>query len=149
VPTHDIIIRIKENSGIERAVLTEAFSSGNFFEESFGLFAQSALGIDLRMKRFFELANPDQKAYFKAKMKNEAIDKVLEMRKIAFNTKQKKQIIAELVHTIGYGGAIHNIKNYLIRADTDYAFKFDSKIKQIPVRNLQAMLQDRQPVWRR
>ncbi|QTA79596.1 Methyl-accepting chemotaxis receptor domain-containing protein, nitrate/nitrite sensing domain-containing protein [Desulfonema limicola] len=133
IVTHNLILELKESSGIERAVLVGAFSSGYFSEDSFEMFARAAVSINLKTNRFLEMAAPDQKEYFEKKMDNEAFDKIMAMRQIAFETKQKKQIIAELVHELGYGGAIHNVKNYLVRADTDYARQFDIKYEQIQI----------------
>lgn len=131
VATHNMILDIKESSGIERAVLTSAFSSGHFTDDSFEMFARAAISINIKIERFFETATSEQREYCTVKLNNEAVEKVRKMRKIAFNTKQKDHIVTELISVLGYGGAIHNVKNYLIRANTGYAYNFDSKFNQM------------------
>ena len=66
-----------------------------------------------------------RKIFFRNKMTGQAVDEVERMRKIAFEKETRFELISELTTYIGYGGLIHQFKNYILRGNERYVDSFN------------------------
>ena len=121
------LLKAKENSGIERAVLNSAFASGNMSDEYYRWFSALYSTQQTYLDNFKHSIKPKYLEYFNSKMDNPAINQVTKLREIAFDKVLKNKIISNIKYIIGYGGLIHNFKNYLIRGDEKYAENFNTQ----------------------
>lgn len=76
-------LRGKESTGIERATLSDAFAGDKFVPGIFNKFISTLRAQEIYMDAFLSYAAPDQRAFYKNKMKGEFVDEVVRMRKIA------------------------------------------------------------------
>ena len=125
------LLKAKENSGIERAVLNSAFASGTMSDKYYRWFSSLYSTQQTYLDNFKNSINPKHLKYFNNKMNNPVIDKIQKLREIAFSRVVKSKIISDIKNIIGYGGLIHNFKNYLLRDDEKYAVKFKKQYNQL------------------
>ena len=125
------LLRSKENSGIERAILSNVFASGkmnyDIYREFSILYASSLNYIE----GYKSLATKKQLQEFNKKLiNNPEIKDVEKLRKIAFSKVIKDKIISDIKEIIGYGGMIHDFKNYVLRGDKSYEIKFNKNYQK-------------------
>ncbi|MDH4128104.1 MAG: bacteriohemerythrin [Spirochaetota bacterium] len=75
----------KERAGIERAVMTNTFEQDKFGDGMFNKFSSLVTAQKIYIDVFLAYANSDQDKFYNDKMKNDTINKVEEMRKVAFD----------------------------------------------------------------
>ncbi|MBF0453778.1 MAG: methyl-accepting chemotaxis protein [Magnetococcales bacterium] len=117
----------KERAGIERAVLTGTFARNNFAPGMFRKFGTLVTAQDTYNTVFLSLATDAQKAFYNEKMSASSVTQVQEMREVAFRkgiASEKSDILGTIYQEIGYGGAIHQFKNYVLRLSPQYATGF-------------------------
>ncbi len=111
----------KERAGIERAVGTNTLARGNFaprMEIKFNNLITSQINY---MNSFLRYASKNAREFYKKTLRGDAVDEVNRIRKVLIDSNKKKLIVSQLKETVGYGGFIHNFKNYVIRGDEKYA----------------------------
>ncbi len=121
----------KERAGIERAVLSNIFSSDKLTASTFSRFS----GLVRQQKSFFEIfkltATDEQIEFFNKKMNDPIVSEVQRMRDLVIN--KGKQYTSKSVYldymqqAIGYGGLIHNFKNFVLRKNKKYVPRFQKK----------------------
>ncbi len=74
----------KERAGIERAVLSNTFAANQFGPGMFNKFSALVAAQKIYGKVFLSFAQKEHKKIYNNKMKNQAVDEVARMRKIAF-----------------------------------------------------------------
>ncbi len=128
--TYINFLRAKEFAGIERAIITNVFSS-DFFEEGelnnlFVLITTQELNIN----SFLGLASKDIREFYLAKTKDPVFVEIDKMRDIAItkeSSQKKSELLSELMTEMGYGGSIHHFKNFVLRKDKKYISRFQVK----------------------
>ena len=125
------LLKAKENSGIERAVLNSAFASGNLSDEYYRWFSSLYSTQQTYLNNFKNSIDIKHLKYFNKKMNHPSIYKVTKLREIAFNKVVKNKIISNIKELAGYGGLIHNFKNYLLRCDEQYKITFEIQYNQL------------------
>ena len=80
---------------------------------------------------------------YEAERRFESVSDVLSQRLIT--TTQTVEYLSRLSAEIGYGGFIHNFKNYVLRRDVNYKYKAEENYKQILllIRQLEQMIEDK------
>jgi len=119
----------KETAGIERAVMSKTFATGNFREGEYSYFQTLITMQDSFFEQFRSLATPEQIALFRHNMSDPIIAEVQHMRDIALSWKEgnlKPKLLSDLLAAYGYGGAIHHFKNYVLRHQPHYKQQFDA-----------------------
>jgi methyl-accepting chemotaxis protein len=121
----------KERAGIERAVGTNTLARDNFgpgmrIKLNNLISAQNSF-----MNNFLQYASSDAKEFYKKTLRGEAVDEVNRMRMVMMNSTKKKIVVSQIKELVGYGGFIHNFKNYVIRGQEKYAVKVKKQYKQI------------------
>ncbi len=125
------LLKAKESSDIERAVLSSAFISGMISDEYYKWFSLLYSAQQTYLDNFKNSVSKKHLDYFNKKMDTEIVEKLKELREIAFSRVIKSKIILNIKDIIGYGGLIHNFKNYLLRGDDKYEIKFNEQYKQL------------------
>ncbi len=124
----------KERAGIERAVMSETFAADHFGPGKLRKFEDLLAAQDLFFHSFHNLAAPEENAFYQTKLTGPVIDEVQRMRDIAFEREEGRGVRAELVARLlgefGYGGAIHNFKNYVLRGTPKYRERFEGNFKK-------------------
>jgi len=117
----------KERTGIERAVMCKTFAMDRFEVGTLQKFGALVTEQKVFFNQFKHYASDKQNALYEEKLSGKTNDEVLRMRKIAFakGTKSAKAgLSGKLSAAFGYGGAIHNFKNYVLRNNPKYAEQF-------------------------
>ncbi|MCP4490525.1 MAG: methyl-accepting chemotaxis protein [Gammaproteobacteria bacterium] len=122
-----IFMEMKEKAGLERAVLSGVFALDRFSGKALGSIAGLISEQDSLQEAFLSEANEEESAYFMEQMAHPSIEKVKSLRATAMSrlVNQDKAVhLAQLFKNIGYGGAIHQFKNYVLRQDPKYKDRF-------------------------
>ena len=125
------LLKAKEISGIERAILSNTFASGKIDYQTFKEFSILNASHKAYINNYKSLLNKQQLLTFNTKMSDTSILEVEKLREIAFSKIEKNKIISDVKALAGYGGLIHNFKNYLLRGDTKYRNRFQSNYNHI------------------
>jgi len=131
------LLRAKEASGIERAVLNNTFASGKMTYNTFRKFSVLNASHTTYIRNYISLISKKELKTFNKKMSNNAVKEVRRLREIAFAKVEKDKIISEIKQNAGYGGLIHSFKNYVLRGEQKYADNFNNKYK-----NIKSLLQE-------
>ncbi|MCK5718746.1 MAG: bacteriohemerythrin [Thiomargarita sp.] len=126
------LLQAKEKAGIERGILNNVFSQGFFSVIMYERFISLVENQENYTKEFFFFASPIQKQiYNNAMNQNQALlIEFAKVRQILFTQKIKLQLITELQSQVGYGGLIHQFKNYILRGKQSYIDGFKYKYQQ-------------------
>ncbi|MBE9562492.1 MAG: bacteriohemerythrin, partial [Proteobacteria bacterium] len=116
----------KEKAGIERAVLNNVFSQEFFPANMYEKFLSLVEAQENYTKNFFFFANPAQKHIYHNVMNQnqDLLMKFAEIRQIIFTQEIKLQLANKLQSQVGYGGLIHQFKNYILRGEQHYIDNF-------------------------
>ncbi len=121
----------KELAGRERAVMTGVLSRGEFSQEEImkvsGLITQQATLLNT----FQALSTPQAIAVYQQASTDSNFAEIERMRAVAFSSIGRKVGLTPVLMDLGYGGLIHNFKNYILRADEKYVDRFNDKHTQI------------------
>ncbi len=77
-------LQAKEQTGIERAVLTNTFAEDKFGPGMYEKFGALVAAQDVYLGVFLSLATPAAREFYKGKMTGQAVEETARMRKIAF-----------------------------------------------------------------
>ena len=121
----------KERAGIERAVGTNTLARDNFGEGMRIKLNNLISSQNSFMNNFLQYASSDAKSFYKKTLTGDAVAEVNRMRNIMMNSTKKKIIISKIKELVGYGGFIHNFKNYVIRGNQKYALKVKKQYTQL------------------
>ena len=122
----------KERAGLERALMSATFAADRFEPgvlREFGTFVNAQ---DAYFDSFLEHATPEQAAFYNQTLSGSVVDEVQRMRDIAFEKGEESsrtRLYLQLLDECGYGGAIHNFKNYLLRYEARYVERFRDNYK--------------------
>jgi len=125
-------LQAKERAGIERAVLSNVIASDSFsgIEKAISLKAQQNTFFD----NFTRYATEKQVQLFKTLTQSTAsveIDKMRSMVYSAATDRKRQRVIFKLITNAGYGSAIHQFKNYILRQQPKYQQDFTTNYKAI------------------
>jgi len=124
----NLIHDIKESAGLERALLNKAFSSKRLSSFDFNKLNTLISSENTRIEQLLKTANKDIKKQL-LEIKNDK--EINRYRTIALSKIKKIEILTNIQSIVGYGGLIHDFKNYLLRGDDIYKQKFYNKYKQL------------------
>jgi len=124
----------KERAGIERAVMSTVFGADEFKGSNFTKFLELTTIQDTYLKVFSSLALPSQLSFFNEQMADPSIAEVQRMRDVAsskIRNIEKAHMLADLNEEFGYGGAIHQFNNYILRGDEKYRQAAANKLADV------------------
>ncbi len=125
------LLKAKENSGIERAILSNVFSTGKMNAKLYREFSVLFTAHQTYITSYKSLIGKKQLQNFNKQMLDESIEEVEELRELAFSKVMKDKIISDIKALAGYGGLIHNFKNFILRGDLKYHDKVIKNYKAI------------------
>lgn len=121
-----ILLDLQERSGQERGALNGVFSQNQFhskeLREIVGYIALQKEAI----RHYFTIAEDRFENMLQQRITHPVVAEVEAMRAAAFNKWERKEIFDELHTIIGYGGLIHDFKNYVIRGNQSYIARFST-----------------------
>ena len=121
----------KERAGIERAVGTNALARDSFGDGMREKLQKLISEQDSYTRAFKHYASVESIKFFDETVKGEAIDEVNRIRQTLVGAVDKHKIIAQVGEYIGYGGIIHNFKNYVIRNERKYYDRVNVQYEQL------------------
>ena len=127
-------LQLKEKAGQERAILSSVFSLDRFTANTLAFFTALISEQNSFMGSFLAQASKEQSIYFKKQMEDSSITEVRKYRKLALSklgNQDKSRLLASLYSSIGYGGAIHQFKNYVLRKNAKYKTRFAKRYAEI------------------
>jgi len=121
----------KESSAIEGAIGTNVLEIDKFEKGTNEKFRDLISAQKVLNEKFFDYSSKKTTAFYKKTLLGKNIDEVERIRQIMLNTNEKYAIILDIQRLVGYGGIIHNFKNYVIRGRSKYKFKMTKQYKQL------------------
>ncbi len=127
------LIKAKEFSGQERALGAHIFAKEKFSNESFIKIKALQNQYESEIHSFYLLSSDNTKFIFDKVMdKNDQdLKKFKYMEDMLSQNIYKKTIISNIKSLSGYGGLIHNFKNYLLRGDPKHKNTFYNKYNEL------------------
>ncbi len=130
IAAYQNFLKSKEHSGIERAVLSNVFAAGKFSGSLYNRFTELLSTQSTYLKSFLDVASQKQQALFEKKSTGAAFHEVQRMRDIALRTGERDRLISKFAIYAGYGGLIHQFKNYVLRGKQKYVDNFNNQYKE-------------------
>ena len=119
------LLWVKERAGQERGALNGVFSSGDVSLEQQSAITSYITDQALYLEQFQMYATSAEVDALKQKISPDALPDFYTMRAIFESRGPKYGVLQRLNRTIGYGGFIHNFKNYVLRGQKKHQKKFD------------------------
>ncbi|NOQ31958.1 MAG: hypothetical protein GQ570_12620 [Helicobacteraceae bacterium] len=129
--TEDIILLkelmfLQEYAGEERALLTNVFSKNSINTDEYNMF----LTLLSQQSYYKQRVEPKLKEHgFEVKHRKNLQKEIYLNRENILNFEKKNTILFEIKYILGYGGLIHDFKNYLLRGDEKYYTQFFKKFE--------------------
>jgi len=119
----------KERAGIERAILSNIFAKDVLSAEALKKTTRLIAEQETFFSVFTSQASPEILKFYQDKMSDPVVSDVQKMRNkllSKIDNLKKNTLTFKLYEAIGYGGAIHQFKNYVLRRDQKYYDRFDA-----------------------
>lgn len=125
------LIEAKEYAGITRGILNYTFSLEKFTSRDFSAYYtyQSLYNSHIDKFKHFTITSIEEK--FNTVSKSAVIVKLNKFHKYIDNKMDKNRLLLKMQTLAGYGGLIHDFKNYLLRGDKKYIKRFNQKYTQL------------------
>ena len=121
----------KERAGIERAVITNTLGQDKFGNGIEKKITNLIAAQNIYVNNFTDLANKDSILFYKKTLKGSDINEVNRIRQSLMYSSQKHLIVSQMKELVGYGGIIHNFKNYVIRGKFKYKTKINKQYNEL------------------
>ena len=119
-------MQAKEYTGIKRALISSAFGKNEYKAEDLSEFYTYNTLYKKSIANFQHYAYKESKQYFLTLEKSELYKKVENFEAFVGFKMQKNNLLSKMKELSGYGGLIHDFKNYLLRGDEKYFTRFQS-----------------------
>ncbi|MCW9067399.1 MAG: nitrate- and nitrite sensing domain-containing protein [Sulfurimonas sp.] len=133
VESYIAIMDIKEKAGIERALINKIFGLGHLSNYELYKFGELVAAQEIYLKHFKRIAKKEHIEMFNTKEVEDSFKEVEEDRNIIYEKTDKNSVLTEIKELIGYGGLIHNFKNYVIRGEDKYAQNFQKQYSELEI----------------
>ena len=121
----------KERRGIERAIGAVTLAHGSFAPGMQIKFNNLLSAQNSFMGNFKQFATESSYDFYRKTFHGPDVDEVNRIRNILINSNKKKILISQMKETVGYGGLIHNFKNYVIRGKSKYANRIEKNYRDL------------------
>ncbi len=122
-------LRIEEFSHQESIAIIDIFERGTLNSDRYKNFMSIISHQSGAINSFFNVASPSYKNILQQILKKDAHKYILIHHDFIACQVDKKNLLISLYEVIGYGGLIHNFKNYLLRGKPEDAIKVKYKAK--------------------
>jgi len=134
VNSYESFIKAKELAGIERALGAVASSKGQFSADVYRYFNRLVIEQKFLIRDFKNKVPEQGWLYYQRLVKQPIMQNVEKMREqmlVKGASTIKAKNFYKIIRALGYGGAIHNFKNYLLRRDDKSKQAFLSHYRQL------------------
>jgi single-stranded DNA-specific DHH superfamily exonuclease len=121
----------KERAGIERAIGTNTLTQDAFGEGVREKFDKLISEQNSYVNSFKYYASNESIKFFEDTVSGKAVDEVKRIRETLVGAIEKHKLIASIGEYIGYGGIIHNFKNFVIRGDLKYEKRVNKQYDEL------------------
>ncbi|MDP6979952.1 MAG: methyl-accepting chemotaxis protein [Myxococcota bacterium] len=139
ISSYSSFLRSKEHAGIERAVMSATFSADRFAPGMYRKLVEQVKSQKVHEANFLGLASAGDREFYSQTVQGSVVDEVERLRSIGFKDDARKNVLSDAMQLVGYGGLIHNFKNYVIRGTPEYRGKVEKQyqhlVKQFDVYN--------------
>lgn len=120
---------MKERAGQERGALNGVFTSGKVSAQKYSVISRYITDQQAKQQVFERYANKNQQDLYAAELSPASIAGVLSMRAAFTSRGEKMGLLSELKSLLGYGGLIHDFKNYVLRNNEKYLPRIEKEYK--------------------
>lgn len=110
-------LQIKENAGLERAILSNTLGRGDFAPGMYPRFVELSAKQELYTELFKRFATEQQIAVYNDILKDIDLAEIERIRMIGYFAEVKTDLITRMTKHIGYGGMTHHNMEYILRGD--------------------------------
>jgi len=121
---------LEEYSGQERGKFNGIFTSQHFNANQFSTILRYIASQDAAIAHFYNTAKNEHQVQMRQVLSTDPANQIKHYREIIFNKAQRNDALNGLQILIGYGGFIHNFKNYVIRGDDYYAKRVKQQLEK-------------------
>ena len=121
----------KERAGIERAIGANILTKDAFGKGIMTKFSNLIAIQDTYTSSFLKYVSKDAKAFYNQKLQSKEVNEVNRIRGVLLNSSEKHALISQMKEVVGYGGLIHNFKNYVIRGVEKYEQRVSEQYNQL------------------
>jgi HD-GYP domain-containing protein (c-di-GMP phosphodiesterase class II) len=127
------IIDLKEKSGLERALTNKIFGQRHLSNYELYQFGELDSAQEIYLKHFNRISKLEYTKIFDTKAVKDIFLEVEKDRNIIYVKTEKNAVLSEIKELIGYGGLIHNFKNYVLRGEDKYAQNFKKQYLELTI----------------
>ena len=124
------LLWMKERAGQERGALNGVFTSGVVDSRKRDAINRYINEQSLRLNQFLGSATKANRALYHQRLSSAVVDPVLQRRQFFQAREQKLELLGQLKAQIGYGGMIHNFKNFVLRGSDKYRKRAEAGYQQ-------------------
>ena len=123
---YTLLLEFQEHAGQERALLNQAFSQQQLNLQLFQAISTTIVLQQKAVAHYLNIADILQRRQLEELLAQPFMAEVEAFRDVAFSKWQRNMLLNKLHAFIGYGGLIHDFKNYVIRGESSYYDRFNS-----------------------
>ena len=124
-------VKAKELLGLERAIGSSALGKNNFNENLKNNFYKIIIKEDVYINNFIEYSSSESIKMYHNIINDKKIDEIEFIRNKLLYSSSKYKLVSHMKDIIGYGGLIHNFKNYVIRGKVKHFNKVNMLYSQL------------------
>ena len=127
------LIKLQEYLGQERALANQVFTNSDFSAKEYSQLKYYENNFKNELEAFKYTASKRALKYYNSVIDREKIKNILDIKNLVYNKIYKSEIVSKIHSIVGYGGLVHDFKNYLLRGDKIYLDRFLNKYTQFEV----------------
>ncbi len=121
------ILSLKEYAGRERGILYGVFTAQQLDSKKFNAITNYIAGQHTELRYFNNIATSKHQAYLNNIQSHSATKTIEHFRKTIYQKGTRNDALNSLQFLVGYGGLIHDFKNFVIRGNQQYFKRFKLK----------------------
>ena len=125
------LLLLEELFAKERGLINAVFASSRLDADRIKKLSSYVSRQEQMIDHFNSIATNEQKLLFLEKMKHPAVTSVNKFRIAILHKASRNDQLNSLLNLIGYGGLIHDFKNYVFRGKQGYMVRFNRKYTEI------------------
>ncbi|MCU7833738.1 MAG: EAL domain-containing protein [gamma proteobacterium symbiont of Taylorina sp.] len=133
ITTYLNLLQAQEYAGQERAILNTIFLKGEInvelYRQIVEIISQQNSFLDSFYQDGFESFSND----LVSRLNTSQTKEMLLLRQAGLDKAKKNSVLNQLQNIIGYGGLIHDFKNFVMRGNTEYRMRFNQDIEKVKI----------------
>jgi len=118
------LLLLQERAGQERGAMNSVLTSKKLDIKHFQEISTYIADQRTILNNYYAVVSSEHKSSLQKNLSHPIVQKVNNFRASAINKSRKNELLNDLQMKIGYGGLIHNFKNYIIRGRDGYLEHF-------------------------